>query len=140
MRFVQEKKKCQEWNFNFKTPLICIDTIFHCWDICILLECVFQKIEKLKKYSPEKHKYLRDGKSNWYKSVMFWKQNLISDISSFLVQNTEMLPYAHKTALNLLRFYTKILQKINYIFYSQNYRQNVIILSPFLDTLWNGQW
>ena len=60
----------------------------------------------------------------------------IPDISSFLIQNTKMPPYALKTALKLLRFYTKILQKINYIFYSQNFRENVCILSHFLVTLY----
>ena len=47
-----------------------------------------------------------------------------------------MPPWALKTALNLLQFYTKILQKINEILYSQNLRQNMVILSPFLGTLY----
>ena len=47
-----------------------------------------------------------------------------------------MPPWALKTALNLLRFYTKILQKIYEILYSQNLRQNMVILSPFLGTLY----
>ena len=38
---------------------------------------------------------------------------LIPDISSFMVQNIKMPPYALKTALKLLQFYMKILQKIN---------------------------
>ena len=133
-----EKKNCQKLNSVFKTPLICIDSFFHCWDICIFLESIYKVFQSSEKPIPIKFKYLSNEKYDLYKSGVF--QNLISDISSFLVQNTEMPPYALKTALRLLRFYTKILEKINYIFYSQNYRQNVIILSPFLDTLWNGQW
>ena len=135
MCFVQKQKKCQEWNCIFKTPLICIDSIFYCWDICVFLERIFKVLKCSEKNVPVKCKYLSNGKCYRYKSGVFWKWNFIPDISSVFVQNTKMPPYALKTALKLLRFYRKILHKIYYILSSQNFRENVCILNHFLDTL-----
>ena len=134
--FCTKQKKCQEWNCDFKTPLICIDSIFYCWYICVFRERIFKVLKCSEKNVPGKCKYLSNGKCYRYKSGVFWKWNFISDISSVFVQNPKMPPYALKTALKLLRFYTKILQKINYIFYSPNFNENVCIVSHLLGTLY----